>query len=161
MFQRHNRHPAMPPPKVLDRPAADMRTKLATATRWAAQRPRTNQQGIALQTVIVIVVMLVIAGGVSGVLLSRGSEVIGDLENQNVGSVTPDTCETVEVAGEIGVGVGGPPFTSCRWRGTATAGLSGHVSQTQCNLVPGNAMWTANTSATPTGTGFGECILTF
>ena len=61
-----------------------MRTKLATATRWARHRPRTNQQGIALQTVIVIVVMLVIAGGVAGVLLSRGSDVISDLESSDV-----------------------------------------------------------------------------
>ena len=76
----------------------DMRTKLATATRWAAQRPRTNQQGIALQTVIVIVVMLVIAGGVSGVLLSRGSEVMADLEGVEVGVQAGDSynaCQTV------------------------------------------------------------------
>jgi hypothetical protein len=43
-------------------------------------------RGIALQTVIVIVVMLVIAGGVAGVLLSRGGEVISDLEGQDVSS---------------------------------------------------------------------------
>ena len=41
-------------------------------------------RGIALQTVIVIVVMLVIAGGVAGVLLSRGSDVVADLEAQDV-----------------------------------------------------------------------------
>ena len=72
-----------------------MRTKLATATRWARHRPRTNQQGIALQTVIVIVVMLVIAGGVSGVLLSRGGDVISDLESADVNATeinTKDEC---------------------------------------------------------------------
>ena len=88
----------MPPPlKRLSRPAPDMRTKLATATRWAAQRPRRDQQGIALQTVIVIVVMLVIAGGVSGVLLSRGGDVISDLESADVNASeigTADECTT-------------------------------------------------------------------
>ena len=88
----------MQPPKVLDGPAADMRTKLATAARWARHRPRTNQQGIALQTVIVIVVMLVIAGGVSGVLLSRGTEVISDLETADIGS----TCEEISIQDSAG-----------------------------------------------------------
>ncbi len=86
-------HPLAEPSPT--RPAADMRTKLATAARWARQRPRTNQQGIALQTVIVIVVMLVIAGGVSGVLLSRGGDVISDLESADVNATeinTSDEC---------------------------------------------------------------------
>ena len=77
-----------------------MRTELATATRRAAQRPRTNQQGIALQTVIVIVVMLVIAGGVSGVLLSRGGDVISDLENTDTNAAQIDSKEKCKLAAE-------------------------------------------------------------
>ena len=82
-----------------------MRTKLATATRWAAQRPRTNQQGIALQTVIVIVVMLVIAGGVAGVLLSRGSEVIGDLEAADVSAAEVNSQQECVDAGRQLTGI--------------------------------------------------------
>ena len=37
-------------------------------------------QGIALQTVIVIVVLLAIAGAVAGVLLTRGGEAVTELE---------------------------------------------------------------------------------
>lgn len=41
-------------------------------------------RGIALQTVIVMVVLLVIAGGVAAVLLTRGQQAVSDLEEQNV-----------------------------------------------------------------------------
>ena len=37
--------------------------------------------GIALQTVIVIVVLLAIAGAVAGVLISRGNQAVSDLED--------------------------------------------------------------------------------
>ena len=41
-------------------------------------------RGIALQTVIIMVVLLVIAGAVAGVLLSRGNQAVTDLERQDV-----------------------------------------------------------------------------
>ena len=41
-------------------------------------------RGIALQTVIVMVVLLAIAGGVAAVLLTSGGEAVDDLENQQV-----------------------------------------------------------------------------
>ena len=41
-------------------------------------------RGIALQTVIVMVVLLAIAGGVAAVLLTRGGEAITDIENQKI-----------------------------------------------------------------------------
>ena len=49
-------------------------------------RPRfvTDTRGVALQTVIVIVVLLAIAGAVAGVLLSRGTETVDRLENQEI-----------------------------------------------------------------------------
>ena len=43
-----------------------------------------DRRGIALQTVIIMVVLLAIAGGVAAVLLSRGSEAVGDLEQTQV-----------------------------------------------------------------------------
>ena len=43
-------------------------------------RRRFDERGIALQTVIIIVVMLAIAGAVAGVLLNRAGQVTDDLE---------------------------------------------------------------------------------
>ena len=93
-----NRGKPKPRGKPTNESTHDMRTKLATAARWARHRPRTDQQGIALQTVIVIVVMLVIAGGVAGVLLSRGNEVMADLEGVEVNVQAGDSfngCQSV------------------------------------------------------------------
>ena len=59
---------------------------LASRRSWSPAY--ADNRGIALQTVIVIVVMLVIAGGVAGVLLSRGGEVMSDLEAQDVTAAT-------------------------------------------------------------------------
>ena len=44
----------------------------------------TDNRGIALQTVIIIVVLLAIAGAVAGVLLARGGEAVGELEDREV-----------------------------------------------------------------------------
>ena len=41
-------------------------------------------RGIALQTVIIIVVLLAIAGAVAGVLLTRGDQAVTQLENTDV-----------------------------------------------------------------------------
>ncbi len=43
-------------------------------------------RGIALQTVIIIVVLLAIAGTVAGVLLTRGEQATTQLERTNVGA---------------------------------------------------------------------------
>ena len=43
-----------------------------------------DKRGIALQTVIIMVVLLVIAGAVAGVLISRGNEAVDDLERQDI-----------------------------------------------------------------------------
>ncbi len=45
---------------------------------------RGDVRGIALQTVIIIVVLLAIAGAVAGVLLTRGTEATNQLEETNV-----------------------------------------------------------------------------
>ncbi len=41
-------------------------------------------RGIALQTVIIMVVLLAIAGGVAAVLVSRGGEAVSDIERQQI-----------------------------------------------------------------------------
>ena len=50
----------------------------------------SDVRGIALQTVIVMVVLLAIAGGVAAVLLSRGGEAITDIENQKIARQASD-----------------------------------------------------------------------
>ena len=87
-----------------------------------------------MQTVIVIVVMLVIAGAVSGVLLTRGGDVVSDLESQEVGPVTSQNCATLVVAGNTGVvasaAYGAAGSGDCVWAGQS-------VSAAQCTVVGG------------------------
>ncbi|MDE0652029.1 MAG: hypothetical protein OXI26_00045 [bacterium] len=42
-----------------------------------------DAQGIALQTVIIIVVLLAIAGAIAGVLITRGDQAVEDLQRQD------------------------------------------------------------------------------
>ena len=44
----------------------------------------SDVRGVALQTVIVIVVLLAIAGAVAGVLLTRGGEAVTEAEQQEI-----------------------------------------------------------------------------
>lgn len=55
--------------------------------RGPLRRAPADTRGIALQTVVVIVVLLAIAGAVAGVLLSRGGDAVEDLENVDVSPV--------------------------------------------------------------------------
>lgn len=62
---------------------------LLTGVAYVALRNRFPERladirGIALQTVIVIVVLLAIAGAVAGVLISRGDQAVADLERQDI-----------------------------------------------------------------------------
>ena len=90
----------------------------ALGAAWLASRrswspAAADNRGIALQTVIVIVVLLVIAGGVAAVLLTRGSEVIGDLEAQDIGiGITAENCAGQTLNGRNGVPTG-TPATTC------------------------------------------------
>jgi len=56
---------------------------------WLAVRSRLPKlaadiRGIALQTVIIMVVLLAIAGAVATVLLTRGGEAVEDIERQDI-----------------------------------------------------------------------------
>ena len=68
---------------------------VAAFYRAAAPRPARagDQRGIALQTVIIMVVLIVIAGGVSVALLGRGADVTDDLEQQGT-APAPDSYGT-------------------------------------------------------------------
>lgn len=99
----------------------------ALVAAWLLWRRSWSQafadiRGIALQTVIVIVVLLVIAGGVAGVLLSRGSEVITDLENQEITPVaaftTEATCDALFTGPAASSTYAAGPPPTCTFVGT-------------------------------------------
>lgn len=60
---------------------------LLMASRYLLPKSVRDTRGIALQTVIIMVVLLVIAGGVAAVLLARGNEAVQDLEETNVSNL--------------------------------------------------------------------------
>ena len=60
------------------------RAQSTPMVRSLALAKGADTRGIALQTVIVIVVLLAIAGAVAGVLLTRGSEATSQLEETDV-----------------------------------------------------------------------------
>ena len=62
---------------------------LLSAVAYLALRPNSSRRpadirGIALQTVIIMVVLLAIAGAVAGVLLSQGQDAVTQVERQDV-----------------------------------------------------------------------------
>ncbi len=128
-----------------------MRTKLATAARWARQRPRTNQQGIALQTVIVIVVMLVIAGAVAGVLFSRSQDVIGDLESTSVAVGAHASATACESAGHRLLTNTSSSVSPGTAAGTAVAIIHNSVD-VECYVVGPDAVITSDRCSTAGGT---------
>lgn len=60
------------------------RAQSTPMVRSLALSKGADARGIALQTVIIIVVLLAIAGAVAGVLLTRGGEAVDQLEEQEI-----------------------------------------------------------------------------
>ena len=54
------------------------------ASRSAMAQRLADSRGIALQTVIVMVVLLVIAGAVATVLLTRGGQAVNELDDADI-----------------------------------------------------------------------------
>ena len=52
--------------------------------RRLSPRVVADLRGIALQTVIIMVVLLAVAGAVAGVLLARGGDAVSDIEDAQV-----------------------------------------------------------------------------
>ncbi len=81
--------------------------------RRRSEATATDRRGIALQTVIIMVVLLVIAGAVAGVLINRGNEAVSDLEDQELG-LTPASfsvkvlCESANFSWNAGTCVAKP-----------------------------------------------------
>ena len=92
-------------------------------------------------------VMLVIAGGVSGVLLSRGGDVIDSLESQDISTVNAGNCTTIQLSGNAGTLNSATAPTECSWTGT-------YVTAANCNGIGGTTTGTL-------GTANGKCAVTF
>ena len=107
------------------------RAQSTPMVRSLALAKGADTRGIALQTVIIIVVLLAIAGAVAAVLLSTGAEVASDLEESDVtGSVDTDAeCTGHSMGATSGRVKAGPP-KECEWDGPG-------VTTTQCRLVSG------------------------
>ncbi|MXV90605.1 MAG: hypothetical protein F4121_06900 [Acidimicrobiia bacterium] len=106
------------------------------ASRNGTSRLAADVRGIALQTVIVIVVLLAIAGAVAGVLLTRSGDVTTQLEQQDItpGLVTnAATCQTYRMGGVAGTVVG----ATCVWTDSTTGVADTDVNPSRCNLVRG------------------------
>ena len=107
-------------------------------------KPAVDSRGIALQTIIVIVVLLAIAGAVAAVLINRAGEETGRL------TVGQADCEATDMGGKFGVWASAG---TCTW--TATAGVSPtDVTRLRCSAESGK--YTASTTATGTAT----CVYT-
>ena len=66
---------------------------------WRASR--FDERGIALQTVIIMVVLLAIAGGVAAVLFSRGQSATQQLESQNIVSAAANEYTSETLCGSV------------------------------------------------------------
>lgn len=105
---------------------------LASRRSWSPAY--ADNRGIALQTVIVIVVMLVIAGGVAGVLLSRADQVQNDLSGVNTGIDPTDSFELCDSTGEnLNGGAALTPGNAALTLASNVAAV-GFVPQTSCSV---------------------------
>ena len=114
----------------------------AVAARWALRGRLPNSvadvRGIALQTVIIMVVLLAIAGGVSAVLLNRGGEAVTDIERQQISR------EASEFSGSALCNAAGYVWSSASSSCHATAAvvvvhvrLTPHTAPTHCHSSAG------------------------
>ena len=106
-----------------------------------------DMRGIALQTIIIIVVMLAIAGAVAGVLLTRAGETTQQAENINV-TAAIDSEEECEATSLVDSGVGSwAAAGTCTF--TATANGADKMSRSECTLRGGSfTVGTTTTAAT-------------
>lgn len=114
----------------------------ALVAAWLLWRRSWSQafadiRGIALQTVIVIVVMLVIAGGVSTVLLSRGGDVITSLEAQDINTINNGNCATYFIVGTTKGVLATPAGSGTPGSCTFTGAAGGLVTTPLCEGLGG------------------------
>ena len=119
----------------------------------ARQASRFDERGIALQTVIIMVVLLAIAGTVAAVLFNRASDVTGELESQDVTATridSPSECSRHRM-GTV-TGKWSPSPRKCTW--TEGSNTATDITDGRCLLVGGTL------SGGPDGTAAHVCTLT-
>ncbi len=93
---------------------------------------RFDERGIALQTIIIIVVLIAIAGGVAIALQQRAGDAIADLESVDTSA---DIDTAAECTGHSMGGVFGTHnATTCNW---SDATANNNVTRARCLLVRG------------------------
>ena len=113
-------------------------------------KPVADSRGMALQTIIIIVVLLAIAGAVTGVLLTTAGRTTQEAEGADV-TTTIDSeteCTTTRLV-DSGVGVWSAGMT-CTF--TASTAGENEMSLSECNLRGG-------TFAEGTQTGTATCVV--
>ena len=119
------------PPPSADQTGAETAEPARRASRF-------DERGIALQTVIIMVVLLAIAGTIAAVLLSRAGEVTSELESQDVTATRIDTqadCEAFEMSGGGKTVQGDWTSPKCTWLEAVDNDTS--VTAGQCRLAGG------------------------
>ena len=120
------------------------------AAEPALRASRFDERGIALQTVIIMVVLLAIAGTVAAVLLSRASDVTGELENQDVTATIIDSAAEC-LNSPMGGITGNWAAEKCTW--TDAPADEGKVTRARCTLAGGkftdNSPGTADVCVSP------------
>ena len=104
-------------------------------------------RGIALQTVIIMVVLLAIAGTVAGVLLARSGDVTSELEQQDISAgviVNAATCAAHSMSGAAGSWAAAT--STCTWDAANNGASPPDVTKSRCDLVRGK--YTAGTGST-------------
>ena len=125
-------------------PRANQASQSGQADKPDRRVSRFNERGVALQTVIIMVVLLAIAGTVAAVLLSRASDVTGELESTDVsGDIdTGGECVNFRMGTKPGVTTpptitGSNPITQCLWTDDDGVPNNGNVTRGRCQLVGG------------------------
>ena len=98
--------------------------------RARLQATRNDERGIALQTVIIMVVLLAIAGTVAAVLFNRADTVTSELQDTDV---TPTLIDSAAECEGRKPGSAAATFTApstCVWKGT-------DVTTSRCGLARG------------------------
>ncbi|MYI08964.1 MAG: hypothetical protein F4111_05965 [Acidimicrobiales bacterium] len=126
--------------------------------RQRVRDARCDVQGIALQTVVIMVVLLVIAGSVAAVLVSRGAEVTGQLEETGIGAISETTCPITKVGaanGQASTGnleiTGTTPTLTAGGNTPMCVWVAEGITPAQCFAAAGGTLFEAVATANPEG----------
>ena len=110
---------------------------LFLAARHRMPKPAADTRGIALQTIIIIVVLLAIAGAVTGVLLTTAGRTTQQAESADVTTAidSEEECNATTLV-DSGIGRLGPVTTGCTFTAADPLG-EGKMSLSECSLRGG------------------------